>query len=106
MGHDAWDGKKFCRDESCEIVDLHEAHAAIPLRGRTPRSCPTCLRQLVSPFGCACGWTRDGRVASASPWILCPACDIFGPPKEDCDTCSGNGIVPRLRFAALKAVES
>ena len=85
---------------ACERDDLHEAHGEAPLRGRTPRSCPTCLRALLTPYSCACGWTRDGRAASAGPWVLCPSCDLFAAPKDDCEVCGGRGVVPRLRFGA------
>lgn len=91
-----------CREEACERDDLHEAHEPVALKGRTPRSCPSCLRSLASPFGCPCGWTRDGLVSSASPWVLCPKCPVTAPARPGCDDCAGVGVVPRLRFAALR----
>lgn len=98
----ARDNKRWCRSETCEREDLHEAHGEAPLRGRTPRSCPACLRALLSPYSCACGWTRDGKTASASPFVLCPACELFSAPRADCESCGGVGIVPRSRLPLLR----
>ena len=106
-----------CRDEQCPREDLHEAHAPIPLLGRTPKACPNCLKSLINETGLAtgkcagCGWARDGKgsaeaavgvgpivkqdehvVASLSVWVSCAPCE-----GEGCARCSFQGFVPRLR---------
>lgn len=100
-----------CRDENCEREELHAAHEALPLRGRTPKACPSCLRSLHgSAHRCgACGWTRDRvftaemRVAKAvalSAWVVCPACE----DDLNCPWCSGSGYVPRIRAPRIREV--
>lgn len=105
-----------CRDESCPREELHAAHAAVPLRGRTPKACPRCLSSLVGLGGrCrSCDWSRasvaaevvdvesfDSRRYDAgpiAPWVLCPSCG----GKGDCSWCDTTGYVPRVRAVKMR----
>lgn len=123
----SFDWSNCCRDEQCPIEELHEAHAALPLLGRTPKACPWCLKSLINESGltsgkCSCGWSREGGTIAGkaeavptpvlpeisplpivepipirSPWLTCPACR-----KKGCDWCSDTGYVPRLRVAVIQ----
>lgn len=58
------DAIEICRNESCPIVEIHEAHVLPSGRGAPPKHCPVCVAVIPRGQGArceACGWKRSGR---------------------------------------------
>lgn len=58
------DTVEICRNESCTIVEIHEAHRITSTRGAPPKDCPSCLAPIPRGQGAKCtkcGWDRRGQ---------------------------------------------